>query len=253
MSQNTSQRSRINIFIPEDLLAKIREVAANKFNAPINAISKQPETSPTVIKLLEIGLKALDDGYTDTHSTDIDINFVEKKVDELVNTHLDAHLANFLTKEEAVTMSQLDHRAASIVERIESLEKKLADFDKGFQGLGSSVHDHDKILSQPIATKEDLQKAIANLKNEIESQLTEKSSLQNDLESVSETKKVVTQAKDASERLDPISNDGLSIDALAKQLGMTRQAIESRRNNGALEQLGYTAKKEGKRWKYYKN
>lgn len=44
---------------------------------------------------------------------------------------------------------------------------------------------------------------------------------------------------------------GVSVATLASKLNMSRQSLEERRNKGTLEEIGYTAFKEGRLWKYY--
>ncbi|GFE70039.1 hypothetical protein [Chroococcus sp. FPU101] len=202
--------------------------------------------SAELVKFVSTRLGKLDNLET-VNTTNLDERIAEY-LDKALDSHLDKYLFNFLTKDEAVTMNQLDHRAQSIIERISPLEKKLDDFDKAFQGLGSTVYDHDRLLSQPLATLDELSNAIATLKTEIEDLRNTFNSSQTDDNHDDSSSQRITKAS-----LDPIFNDdGLSVDLLVEQLGMTRQGIEYKRDKGTLEQLGYRAEKEGKRWKYYK-
>ena len=50
---------RLNLTIPQDLLEQIRKCAKDRFKAKIHHISKQPEITETLLKLLEIGLDNL--------------------------------------------------------------------------------------------------------------------------------------------------------------------------------------------------
>ncbi|MGB5771137.1 MAG: hypothetical protein WBM32_14920, partial [Crocosphaera sp.] len=62
-----SDTTRIDLRIPNDLLEKVRDIAKNRFNAKIHHISKQPETTPTLILLIEYGIQFLDQGYPDNN------------------------------------------------------------------------------------------------------------------------------------------------------------------------------------------
>jgi regulator of replication initiation timing len=175
-----------------------------------------------------------------------------------------------------VTRDEFENTIAPIKSQVDDLKKYLTDelteFDKAFQSLGSKVH--DQILSLPIVTKEELQKAIAPIQYELEHLMRQDTSLLErvtELESENQSKRQLldyssqddlpdmkTITNDQSNQgiskasLDTIFDDGLSVDLLAEQLGMTRQAVEYKRDKEILEQLGYKAIKEGKRWKYYK-
>lgn len=155
------------------------------------------------------------------------------------NTVSNVH--SFTLPDHVLTQSDLE-------KAITPFEKKLADFDKGFQELGFTVHDHERLLSQPLATKDELYNAIATLKTEIEDlRNTFNSSQTESVDDDIESSQGLTKAS-----LEPILNDdGVSVAVLASNLNMTRQSLEERRDKGTLEELGYTAKKEGKRWKYY--
>lgn len=119
--------------------------------------------------------------------------YLDNNLDEKLETSIDKLLDKYL--DDYVTLPQLDNRAASIIERmnnaiaqlnnklgslsikesdglsVSDIANQLAQFDnrlnqieseftKAFDSIGSVVHDHDKMLSQPLATKEDLKKLI---------------------------------------------------------------------------------------------
>lgn len=79
----------------------------------------------------------------------------DKQLDKLIDERLDKKLDSLVSE--------------AVGKAIAPIQNELAEFDKGFQGLGSTVHDHDRLLNQPIATKDELHKAVNSLKNEIES------------------------------------------------------------------------------------
>ncbi len=60
-----SDTTRIDLRIPNDLLEEVRDIAKNRFNAKIHHISKQPEITSTLIKLIEYGIQFIEQGYTD--------------------------------------------------------------------------------------------------------------------------------------------------------------------------------------------
>ncbi len=60
-----SDTTRIDLRIPNDLLEEVRDIAKNRFNAKIHHISKQPETTSTLIKLIEYGIEFIEKDYTD--------------------------------------------------------------------------------------------------------------------------------------------------------------------------------------------
>ena len=66
--------TKIDLKISEDLLEKVRAVAVNRFDARIHHISKKPEVTYTLNKLVQIGLDALESGYQDNNHVTIPPN-----------------------------------------------------------------------------------------------------------------------------------------------------------------------------------
>lgn len=56
-----NKKTKIDLALNVELLEKIREIAQTRFNAPIHHISKKPEITPTIIKLIELGIKSIED------------------------------------------------------------------------------------------------------------------------------------------------------------------------------------------------
>lgn len=97
--RKTDQSTRIDLRLPNDLLETLRQLAEDKFNAPIHHISKKPELTPTIIELIKLGIKVLEDNietigiaadsYTDKKTRDIEelkrkFEELEKKVNGLI-------------------------------------------------------------------------------------------------------------------------------------------------------------------------
>lgn len=66
--------TKIDLKISEDLLERVRTVAVNRFDARIHHISKKPEVTYTINKLIQIGLDALESGYQDNNQVTIPPN-----------------------------------------------------------------------------------------------------------------------------------------------------------------------------------
>ncbi|MBE9194218.1 hypothetical protein IQ219_02495 [Synechocystis sp. LEGE 06083] len=66
--------TKIDLKISEDLLTKVRDVAVSRFDARIHHISKKPEVTYTINKLIQIGLDALESGYQDNNQVTIPPN-----------------------------------------------------------------------------------------------------------------------------------------------------------------------------------
>lgn len=214
--------------------------------------------SAELVKFVSTRLGKLDN--LETVNTNTLDSHIDTYLDKVLDSHLDKYLYNFLTKDEAVTMNQLDHRAASIIERIESLEKKLEEFDKGFQSWGHTVceHDqilHDKILSKSIATKADLQKAIASLKTEIED-LRKSQTDEDDDEDDDEDEESSQGLTKAS--LDPIfepftipPKDALTQMGLAEHFGVSDSTVKRALDKGDEYFKRWTSENDpqGKSWR----
>lgn len=69
---------RLNLKIELELLETLRETARNRFNAPLHHVNGHPEISSTIIKLLELGLKALNDEDEYVYEEDKPISLKQK-------------------------------------------------------------------------------------------------------------------------------------------------------------------------------
>ncbi|GFE72215.1 helix-turn-helix domain-containing protein [Chroococcus sp. FPU101] len=146
-----------------------------------------------------------------------------------------------------------------VSEAITLIQNQLSEFDKGFQSWGSVVHDHDRILSEGVATKSELHKAIAFLKNEIEEKRnTFNSSQTDDEEDEDEDAKSSQGLTKAS--LDPIfepyempPRDALTQTDLAKRLGVNQSTVSRHHGDGDndehFKQWSKGRDPQGKSWK----
>ncbi|PSF29174.1 hypothetical protein C7H19_24435 [Aphanothece hegewaldii CCALA 016] len=142
--------ARIDLRIDDELLLKIQEIAKERFKAKVHHISKNPEITPTLIKLIEYGIEHLESGLdTDSNRGSLPDSYLDQ-ISEIVLQKITPKLP------------------VSNPDNLDEIKSQLAEFDKAFQGLGSTVHDHVQMLSQPVASKEDLETAIASLQIEIE-------------------------------------------------------------------------------------
>lgn len=149
--------ARIDLRIDDDLLLEIQEIAKNRFNAKVHHISKNPEITPTLIKLIQYGIKYLESGLNpDSNLGNLPDSYLDQ-ISEMVLKKISGNLP--------VSNPDID---GLIDDRLEEFKNKLEEFDKGFQSWGAVVHDHDQMLSESVASKEDLQMASAILQTEIE-------------------------------------------------------------------------------------
>lgn len=125
----------VGIRIPDDLLSLVEAYGKENF-----AKGDQWDKTETLLSLIRKGLG---------------LDPVRQTVQESVLQSLQQQLDNRLT------ISEFEQAIAP-------LQNELVEFDKAFNSLGATVHDHDRLLSQPIVTKDELHNAIATLTTEIE-------------------------------------------------------------------------------------
>ncbi len=95
--------TKIDLKISEDLLEKVRAVAVSRFDARIHHISKKPEVTYTINKLIQIGLDALESGYQDNNQVTIPPNpDIESMVKEQLSQAIAKMEAKTATKFEAL-------------------------------------------------------------------------------------------------------------------------------------------------------
>ena len=73
--------TRLDLRIPNELLEKCRKLAANTFKAPKHHISGKPELTPTLVHLIELGIKYLEtfpDTDTDSCLDTLPDNYLDK-------------------------------------------------------------------------------------------------------------------------------------------------------------------------------
>jgi hypothetical protein len=87
--------TKIDLKISEDLLEKVRDVAVKRFDARIHHISKKPEVTYTINKLIQIGIDALESGYHDNNQVTIPPN---PDIEGMVREQVEAAIAG-LAKE----------------------------------------------------------------------------------------------------------------------------------------------------------
>lgn len=89
MARYEGNSVRLDFRIPNDLLEQVREIAVSEFNAPIHHISKKPETTPTLIQLIQYGIKYLESGLldsnTDTVTDRLSANLPDSYLDTILN------------------------------------------------------------------------------------------------------------------------------------------------------------------------
>ena len=83
--------TKIDLKISEDLLEKVREVALTRFDARIHHISKKPEVTYAINKLIQIGLDALESGYHDNNQVTIPPN---PDIEGMVRNQIEAAIAS---------------------------------------------------------------------------------------------------------------------------------------------------------------
>jgi hypothetical protein len=105
---DTKTDTKVDLRISEELLEKVREVAVERFDARIHHISKQPEVTYTINKLIQIGIEALESGYYQENSRGIQ---PAPDVESMVKEQLEAALSGLSAK-------------------VESLEEELAEVKK---------------------------------------------------------------------------------------------------------------------------
>lgn len=100
--------TKIDLRISEDLLTKVRKVAVERFDARIHHISKQPEVTYALNKLVQIGIEALESGYYQENNRGI------QPAPDI----------------EAVVREQIEQALSGLSAKVESLEGELAEVKK---------------------------------------------------------------------------------------------------------------------------
>lgn len=150
MARQESKSTRIDLRVPNELLEEIQQIALTRFNAPIHHISGKPEMTPTIIQLIQYGIKYLN-SYPDINPDSIPLN-----PDNLPDTFLDKlsdKLSGKLSDKIPDTISiNPDYLPDSFLDKLS---------DKVKEKLSGNIPDK---LPDNIVTEEKLNEAIADLK-----------------------------------------------------------------------------------------
>ena len=111
-SRSNNSYHRQDVKIPINTYERICDIAQNKYNEPIHHRSNKPIISDTLIKLIELGIQAVDEGKeaipinnTDNYT---DTKLIKKLIDEAVREHLENHHTSSITNTDNLTDNYTD-------------------------------------------------------------------------------------------------------------------------------------------------
>ena len=128
----TVKVKRQDVRIPLDFYDRLKQIAVERFNAPIHHRSNEPAITPTLLKLAELGIEYLESGLADK-KTEITTTEVFKRLENLESSQPDNNTDNLL-KELTSRIKTIENQLTDINtdtiplrERLESLEERLND------------------------------------------------------------------------------------------------------------------------------
>ncbi|WP_036487285.1 hypothetical protein [Myxosarcina sp. GI1] len=72
-SRQTDKVTRVDIRLPNELYDQISAIAVDQFHAKIHHRSGKPEVTPTILKLIELGIGQLESSLSDVEETDTEL------------------------------------------------------------------------------------------------------------------------------------------------------------------------------------
>lgn len=268
--------TRLDLRIPNDIYSQVEEIAKAN-NEPTHHITGNIILTPTLVKLIRLGIRSLSDSYPSL----LDLPTFSERVPDTLTPRMDTNAHRLTVVEEE--LSELKKLVINFSDTISDLlSDKLVNISSNPDAtrveanvsdilsdtLSDSISDN---VSDIIISLEEVERAIETEPSEItieasppnltKAEISElKSQIQNieieDIDSdrpkplsiFEEENNELPAAISEIESSDPV---GITIAKLVKITGKTRQAIDQLRKNGRLNTLGYDCRKVDRFWSYY--
>ncbi len=267
-SRQEAKVTRLDLRIPNDIYSQVEEIAKAN-NEPTHHISGNVILTPTLVKLIRLGIRSLSDNYPSL----LNIPTFSERVPDTLTPRMDtnAHRLTVVEKE----LSDLKKLVINISDNMsDNISDKLENIISNPDATGVEAINSDNIsdiVSDIFVSLEEVDRAIETEPSEItieasppnltKAEISElKSQIQNiEIEDIdSDRPKLLSIFEDKNNELPAAISDiessdpvGITIAKLVKITGKTRQAIDKLRKNGRLNTLGYDCRKVDRFWSYY--
>lgn len=267
-SRQEAKVTRLDLRIPNDIYSQVEEIAKAN-NEPTHHITGNIILTPTLVKLIRLGIRSLSDNYPSL----LDIPTFSERVPDTLTPRMDTNAHRLTVVEEE--LSELKKLVISLSDNISGMSSdKLVNIISTPDTTRVEVIKSDILsdtMSDIIVSLEEVERAIETEPSEItieasppnltKAEISElKSQIQNiEIEDIdSDRPKPLSIFEDENEELPAAVSDiesfdpvGITIAKLVKITGKTRQAIDKLRKTGRLNTLGYDCRKVDRFWSYY--
>jgi hypothetical protein len=267
-SRQEAKVTRLDLRIPNDIYSQVEEIAKAN-NEPTHHITGNIILTPTLIKLIRLGIRSLSDNYPSL----LDLPTFSERVPDTLTLRMDTNAHRLTVVEEE--LSELKKLVISLSDNMsDNISDKIVNISSNPDVTRAEAINLDNIsdiVSDTIVSLEEVEQAIetepskitieASPPNLTKADISElKSQLQNiEIENIdSDRPKPLSIFEDESNEIPAAISDiessdpvGITIAKLVKITGKTRQGIDKLRKNGRLNTLGYDCRKVDRFWSYY--
>jgi hypothetical protein len=263
-SRQEAKVTRLDLRIPNDIYSQVEEIAKAN-NEPTHHITGNIILTPTLVKLIRLGIRSLSDNYPSL----LDIPTFSERVPDTLTPRMDTNAHRLTVVEE-----ELSELKKLVISLSDSVSDKVLNIISNPDATGVEAIKSDivsDIVSDTVGSLEEVEQAIETEPSEItieasppnltKADISElKSQFQNiEIENIdSDRPKPLSIFEDENNELPAAISDiessdpvGITIAKLVKITGKTRQAIDKLRKNGRLNTLGYDCRKVDRFWSYY--
>lgn len=243
-SRQEAKVTRLDLRIPNDIYSQVEEIAKAN-NEPTHHITGNIILTPTLVKLIRLGIRSLSDNYPSL----LDLPTFSKRVPDTLTPRMDTNAHRLTVVEEE--LSELKKLVISLSDNMsDNISGTMSDTIVSLEEVEQAIEtEPSKITieaSPPNLTKADISELKSQFQNiEIENIDSDRPK---PLSIFEDENNELPAAISDIESSDPV---GITIAKLVKITGKTRQAIDKLRKNGRLNTLGYDCRKVDRFWSYY--